>query len=351
MKLYLNLFGLFFLFVFLLSCSQKDKYQQEVLIEQDDFDITQNLAGSILEFDDIVMKPNRLLVCDTLLITKNSGSEKIFDVFNLKSKKKIGGRISLGQGPDEMIQPNFVSNDKEYILFFDAFKKSLYKFNFRDFISNPNPVPVSRNKLNGKMLGDVGVVGKGFVGSTYNPNSLFVKFNKSGDDVGQMGKYPSSDITFSDNEKLSAYQFSFATNLVDKIAICYNWTDLIDIYDENGTLYKRIFGPEHFTSLFKEFNDGKVSSARSVPGKRRDAYFNPVSVGDEFFVLFNGKSEDEEGYSILANQIFVFSWKGEPKKRLLLDQGIFAFTVDNQNKKIYGISDTPEYHIVEFKYE
>jgi hypothetical protein len=67
--------------------------------------------------------------------------------------------------------------------------------------------------------------------------------------------------------------------------------------------------------------------------------------------LYSGKSEDEEGYSILANQIFVFSWKGVPEQILSLDQGVFSITVDEKNKKIYGISDTPEFHIVEFAYK
>lgn len=342
----------FYLFMLLLlSCSQKDKYKQETLIEQDDFETTQALTGTTIQFDEIIMNPNRLLVCDSLLIMINSGSEKLFDIFDLKSKKKIGGRISLGQGPDDMIQPSFVSHDKEHITFFDTFKMILYEFSLNDFISNTNPVPLKKTKLDGKMMGGVGVVDEGFVGSTYDPNTLFLLFNNLGTKIGQLGKYPISNIAFSENERLKAYQFSFTTNLIDKIAVCYNWADLIDIYDKSGVLYKRISGPEHFTSQFKEFNDGKVSSARSVPGKRRDAYFNPVNVGNDFFVLFSGKSEDEEGYNILSNQIFVFSWDGEPKKRLLLDQGIFAFTVDDKNKKIYGISNTPEFHVVEFEYK
>ena len=48
--------------------------------------------------------------------------------------------------------------------------------------------------------------------------------------------------------------------------------------------------------------------------------------------------------------MFVFDWDGNPKQILLLDQGIFAFTVDKENKKIYGISDKPDFHLVAFSY-
>ena len=33
-----------------------------------------------------------------------------------------------------------------------------------------------------------------------------------------------------------------------------------------------------------------------------------------------------------------------------LDQGVSSIAVDNQKRKIYGISDDPEYHIVVFDY-
>lgn len=351
MKTSVKILVLFLLNATLFSCSQKNKYQYETSIERESFGTTQFLTGSNMQFDDIIMRPNRLLVCDSLLIMTNTGGKKLFDIFNLKSKKKVGERISVGQGPNEMIQSRFVYNDEKTIVLFDMVKSTVFEFLLDDFVHNLNPTPFRKIKLDGKMLDNVGRLGNQIVGSTYNPNFLFFNFDMLGNKKGQMGKYPVSEINFSDSEKLKAYQFSLATNHVDKIVICYNWADLIDIYNINGELYKRIVGPQHFTSVFKEFHDGNVISARSVQGKQRDAYFNPVSVGDEFFVLFSGKSMDKEGYTILSDQILVFSWDGEPQKKLSLDQGIFAFTVDDKNNKIYGISDTPEYHIVEFEYQ
>lgn len=338
-------------FITLLSYSQKGKYQQEISIERENFETTQSLIGTNIQFDDIIMNPNRLLVCDSLLILNNANGEKQFDIFNLKSKKKIGERIPVGQGPDEMLQASFVYRDEKKIVLFDMVKSTLFEFSLEDLVKELAPVPLRKTRLDGKMLGEVRILDSHIVGSTYNPDFLFLDFDSLGNKRGQIGKYPVSDLNFSDSEKLKAYQFSFTTNHTDKTVICYNWSDLIDIYDENGELYKRIAGPQHFTSLFKEFHNGNVISARSVEGNRRDAYFNPVSVGDEFFVLFSGKSMDEEGYTILSDQIFVISWDGEPKKILSLDQGIFAFTVDSKNKKIYGISNAPEYHIVEFEYQ
>ena len=93
-----------------------------------------------------------------------------------------------------------------------------------------------------------------------------------------------------------------------------------------------------------------TASAHPEQGKQRDAYYNPVAADDVFFVLFNGNFVDDENYTNRSNQIFVFDWNGKPLERLILDNGIISFTVNSQKRKIYGISDMPEYHIVEFEY-
>ena len=59
---------------------------------------------------------------------------------------------------------------------------------------------------------------------------------------------------------------------------------------------------------------------------------------------------NEQGYNLLAKEIFVFDWDGTPKEHYYLDKGISRMAIDEVNRKIYGVSDDPEYHIVEFDY-
>ena len=58
----------------------------------------------------------------------------------------------------------------------------------------------------------------------------------------------------------------------------------------------------------------------------------------------------DKSYSYLCKELFGFSWDGIPQTRYLLSDAIFAFDVDVKHHKIYGISDSPEYHIVEYNY-
>ena len=63
------------------------------------------LKGDSLAFDEIMMKPVRLAVVDSFLLLKNQHVERFFHVYNLKSRQKVGERISFGIGPEEMLDP------------------------------------------------------------------------------------------------------------------------------------------------------------------------------------------------------------------------------------------------------
>lgn len=335
-----------------LSCSQEHKnYVDASLIEYGDFEDVKNLkAEMIVDMDSFILAPIQLQVYDTLLAVMNSRADKMVHIFNLKSKKKIAEHISVGQGPNEMLVPRFVENDGNSVQVSDLMTSVVSKYDCRDFMGQEEPVSIERTTLEKRSFGEIRLLNKKFVGPTRKASCLLYKFNERGEVVDSIGSYPKVSWETTDMEKIDMYAFSFTTNLQDKIAVCYNWTDLIDIYDDRGKLCNRIHGPKFFVSHFKEFNDGKVTSTSSVKGQTRDAYFCPVNVGDEFWVLFSGKSESEENYSILANQILVYGWDGTPRKVLNLDKGIFAFSVDKKNKKVYGISDDPDFHIISFSY-
>lgn len=331
------------------SCSQKSQYQHAVSINKNDFKLRQTLKGKTVEFDSILMKPNQLQIYDTLLITCNLGSDAFFDIFNLKTKKKIGKRISAGQGPMEMLFPWLIANDKN-ITIFDMGTSVISQFTIDEFITNPIPIPFKRIKLNEQVYGEVSLLGDEIIGSLYRAEYPLSVFDETGKQSKEFGSYPICDITYTNIEIRDAYRSIITTNQIDKVAVCHFWTDLIDIYNKNGVLEKRIHGPEHFLAHFKEYTDGNIITSRAEKGTYRDAFYSPTSVGDSFFVLYNGKFVDEKDYNLLATQIFVFGWDGTPEQYFQLDQGVSRIIVDKNNKKIYGISDDPEYHIVEFKY-
>jgi hypothetical protein len=74
-------------FLFLVACSWQNKYQNSESIDLNDFKMIEPLKGSVITFDSIIMKPWLLQVYDTLLITCNLNTDKLFHVFDLKKQK------------------------------------------------------------------------------------------------------------------------------------------------------------------------------------------------------------------------------------------------------------------------
>jgi hypothetical protein len=337
-------------FFFLIACSWQNKYQNSESIDWTDFKTIELLKGNVVTFDSMIMKPWLLQVYDTLLITCNLNTDKLLHVFDLKNRKQIAQYIPMGQGPTEMLNPFFIPNDS-VIMLFDLGKSIISKYNILDFMDSVDPSPFEQIKLSEGIMSEMVLVEDGIIGSPYHPEHAFYKFDKSGNEIRIFGERPVSDITYSNVEIVDAYRSVLTSNSIDKVAVCYYWTDLIEIYDKDGKLKKRIHGPDHFYPHFKGYTDGGMIYSKTIPGTSRDAYYSPVSVGENIFVLFNGKDPNEAGYNILADRIFVFGWDGTPRKIYELDRGISNMDVDEKNKKIYGISDDPEYQIIEFSYD
>lgn len=334
---------------FFISCVQESKYPDAISFEREDFECKQ-LHGEIIEFDDMIMRPTCLSLYDTLLITCNQGSEKIFHIFNLRTRKKIGERITVGQGPSEMLMPFFI-NQKDSIKIFDMMTATVFTYSIPEFVNKKSPIPTSRIQLSVKPFwSELGLLNHNFIGVSYKPDSPCYLFSENGNKLKNFGTYPVTQEQYTDAEKINVYRAILTTNGKNRVAVCHFFTDLIDIYNENGDLIKELHGPDHFATPFKESIDNEIIRSIPDPQLYRDAFYSPTTTQKSFFVLYNGKFLNEQGYNLLAKEIFVFDWDGTPKEHYYLDKGISRMAIDEVNRKIYGVSDDPEYHIVEFDY-
>ena len=336
----------------LASCNtDKSEYENATTFNYSDFKSEKDLQGTTLEFDSLIMQPVDLLAFDSILITIEMGKENIFHVYNMKTKTHINQCIKRGQGPNDMLYPEFINASANSIRIIDSQTSTVYEYDVEDFITNPTPTPTKRTKLEKQIFITANQVEDKIMGCTYGVNERIYVFDLNGVKTDAIVSYPPTSISQTDREKMDAYYMKFISNDKDKIAVCYYMTDLIEIYNLEGVLQKRIHGPEQFYSHFKEFQDGPMVSSSSVKGMNRDAFMCPKNAGDEFFVLFNGGNIDDPDHTSSVKRLFSFSWDGVPQNRYNLNDPIYSFSIDSKNKTIYGISETPEYHVVKYSYE
>lgn len=339
---------LFVCFVTFVSCSKQTTYQNETRVDWKDFKEVE-LKGKTLTFNEPIMKPLQLLVHDSLLITMNSGTAKACHIYNLRTGKKIGERMSLGQGPDEVLVPFFIYST-DSVKIFDMITSKVRSFSFSEFVSNPVPVPARIYKVDvSNLFSELASLQGKLVGVSYRAESPCFLFDENGKKQNmKFGTYPEGPVKYTPMEIQDAYRAILTSNQKDRVAVCHFFTDLIDIFNEKGELVKRLYGPEHFYTRFVEFKEGDRIGSKPDPSYYRDAFYSPTPSGDNFCVLFNGKFVNKPEYNVLAKDILVFGWDGTPKIDYKLDLGVSRIFIDNQSHKIYGISNDPEYHIVEF---
>ncbi len=333
------------------SCSSGNKYESAETFTFDSFPEVKRLKGRTLEFDSLTMRPKALLVCDSLLMTIESGNGKLLHLFNLNTMQKMGERVVRGQGPNDMIQPYFLDAEGGVIRLLDMATSRVFHYDLKAFVKQGTPKPLQRIKLEKPVFINAARAGGKLMGFAYKPSCQLSVFNEvNGKLEKEMIGYPVSGISYTDQEKMDAYYMNFTTDGKGRIALCYSMTDLIEFYDTEGTLLKRMHGPDGFFAHFREVRKGKVITSAPDASLTRDAYFSPCNAGDKLFVLYNGKYMNAPDYDSNSSYIFTFSWDGTPEAVYQLDDPVFTFTIDAGKRKIYGISNRPEYHIVEYDY-
>ena len=330
------------------SCISDNTYDNECQIDWSDFE-TIYLHGEELLFDEEIMNPYCLIVKDSLLMTINQRTEKLCHIFNLNTRKKIKEQIEMGQGPYDMIHPFFIKSS-DSLRFYEPMKSQLYTYSFNEFVDSLNVKPISVVKLSEPaFFSELAMLGKNYIGSSYRPDAPCYIFTSDGKKVPMLlGMYPVGPEKYSDIEIVDAYRSITTTNGYDRIFLCHLFTDLIDFYDKDGKLIKRLHGPERYYTSFSEYNDGVRIGSRPSGDYYRDAFYSPICIDDRLYVLYNGKFINKPGYNILATNILVFDCNGNPLYNYQLDKGVLNIAVDGKKQRIYGISKEPEYHIVEY---
>jgi len=313
------------------SCSKSgsDVYENARIITKKDFGKEITLKGEEVVFDEMIFRPYKMMIKDTILIIYNVDTEYAFQVFNLKSKKYIGESMLIGNGPNELLYPNFIHSDDDYIWLYDQEKSLVLKYDVETFIKKNKRAqgPLLKIKLDDRSENVSIINDKIFTYKMHSNlnNNRFAIFNMEGKYINTIGRFPNVIGVESYDEINEAFTSEYATNFKDRIFISYKLTDLIEIYDINGELITQLFGPDHFVPSVTGKSNGVISFAKGTD-KTREASFNPANAGEEVFVTYSGELLSKNAYH--KNIIHVFDWNGNPLRKYILDIPIYRTIVD-----------------------
>lgn len=124
-----------------------------------------------------------------------------------------------------------------------------------------------------------------------------------------------------------------------KYIISAQYSDLIDVYNNNGVLLKRISGP---LNMYPKYNVKTYNNYPRLSHDKKDAitgYMDIALTNDKIIALYSGIPLEQNEFD--CKFLHVFSMKGELLETVILDHKLVRITLDAKNNRLYGIQFSP----------
>jgi hypothetical protein len=354
LKKRLRLWCIIFFTLIITSCKTDTKAFDS--FNESDFAEIIELRYSILELDQILMRPINIHISGNFLILQNLGPEYFYEIYDINTNKRINECITVGQGPGEMIAPKIVNIINNHIWIYDAAKFSFFEYKLEDFVAGHKPtinktIKLKSNHINAYLMPEDKIIAS----ESETLGCRFDFYTVDGKFLYAKGEYPPHS-SLPEIEKRRYYEFDYTISIDSKIFVTHYYADIIEIYDREGNLIKRRQGPNQHKPQFekKSVKGGDAFVMRSVKDETYQCYsVQPVNVGNEIFVLYFGGLY--QNFEERCDRILVFDTDGNPLRIYTLKIPVITFTVDSEKKIIYGITDKPEkeddeYNIIKYAY-
>lgn len=355
LTIYMNkiLFGLALLAMFFSCAKKKNDLYQIKKFSYENIPITQNLIGSKVKIEGLVFPRIILNLKDYLVVCEHKAdtSLHIINKKNLKIESQVG---IMGRGPGEIGISRLLlpADSAQEFWVYQVEVKKIDKFD----IATGNIFSEESIQLKDKLSYATNFVFSS--DSTYmtilvDGNEKFVEFNKKGEIINTYDtwdhmldkKLPYSIISSIHQGMLNVSKdkqyYTFAGIEVDRI----------EVLNKNTGKVTSIRGPLHHIPKFVVDNSPGYPMALVNQETSLYTYLNTVSGATSFYALFSGIGSIEVNSSAkFCNDIFVFDYDGNIKARYILDTSIAYMAIDEDARKIYGLTFDGEPGIVIFDF-
>jgi hypothetical protein len=322
----------------------------------DSIPIKKELKSELLDLG-IVYSPNELFVGDSTLFIASSGTDFNVTLFDISSSHRRKGQIiPYGQGPDEALSVyRMFFDDDENFWIHDVISPNLKKFKISNESDTLYAKPLDQIVFNKLSILEGWFMENTIITTTtdINPLTRFYIYDLNGNYIRANGSYPSYDREIPGTAKVEVFtSHASAHPNKKKFVLVYEYTDLIEFYDENAQLIKQIQGPDLFLPNFELGVRGGYPTMKRLLDKTQEAYMKVVSNGERIFILYAGGSTRQKGKSeegIHHKNIISLDWEGNVLAKYTLDHAVTTIAVDWNRGSIYGL-DKIESQVYLFKF-
>ena len=346
--------SLLFLFFVFLACSTKHKEYGGNVFFYSEFPQKKELKGEVIELDTALLRyPFRIRIeGDKAIVMDLHGTDHYGHLFQYPSFQYLSSFGRRGDSPMEMLSMENFRLQNHGLWTLDANKSELTRLDFSssgDSLLREEAVTLDEDIL--RPLDFVVYDDTTFVIPDYSGESRFLKVNCQGKLIEKIGAIPTA------NEKVLHEA---------RPALAQAWRSFLDYNPHNGVLAAvtqlgevvEVYNLKDSTHVVRigEHNEPefKVSDGYGIPTGIMG--FSDVQVTDSaIYAVFHGTSFKE-----IARQsgrlpdggkyIYVFSLKGEPLCKYVLDHYIYGIWVDEATKTIIATDVNSDQPILKFSF-
>jgi len=346
-----------------LGCSTPNLQSDSIRFTEKDLPAPVLLKGHKFDFPQII-NPRGILVTDSKAIVferKNVQNDK-FHIIDLVSESYVQSKGIDGLGPGEISVITQIEelDEPNKILTFDPEVRLFSKFDLLDtnrlaeyqFRSPETAFFITRATFTSD---------SSFLGNAVDGWTKYLHLTISGDTLALFGDWKDmirgqelpngiKEEEMDANLVSSVFQGILKLNLdksyAVKVGTKANYIDIIRLKDH---LITTIFGPRKVVPDFQIGYWGGYQMPSLNPNSPTiygDVYAGKAS----FFVLFKGKPYSQMSDMTNLNRIFEFDYKGKILNQYQLDYPLFGFSIDENDRKIYGVTTDEEPNLVRFDY-
>ena len=336
------------LFALYCNCINNKDEDTTVCFTYKDFGNSIELKGEVLPSDSL-WKPGNLYFVDSSFVFIDDYYGDYFVLTYNKNLQLITKNVPKGNGPNESVNCRILQTGSTYIWAFDMALRQMKAYNKNDLLTKNNIPPEKTTSFNEQFFRIAAISNNSFVGASISDHDNLLSLYDHNGMKNNTINAPYPQFMAKENNLENNRLFEnriYYSEKNNKIVVLYIHTDLIDIYDENLNLLKRIHGPDQFIPELS-FNN---NSAQIIPNKTKFAYAQARFTSTEIWALYYGTSPDFTGIEG-PNRIFVFDFTGKPLRSYTLEFPVRGgFDVDEDNNVLYCLSEITEVSVVKYKF-
>lgn len=305
-----------------------------------------NIETEYYGHKNLLKNPEQLTLFGDIIIITEPQCDTIFKLISIYDPSMYYSFGSKGRGPGEFLSPKLnrsqlQENSDSTLQIFDPFKKILYRIQWQDtqYAFNPEVTPRAYIPSSLQIVTNlIQINDSSFIGTSTRIQNVFFKWDQKNDSIKLCGEPDFIKLPGDFPETFIPYLFtsSLTSNKENgRTAVAYYLYDILDIYDNQGELIRRIKGNAKI-----DFPEIKATSS-SFSSDKATMYYNDIYSTDSYiYSLYYGFTEssleDPEKRKELYSKVIIYSWEGDLVDRYKID-GIVTSICVAGDSLLYGL--------------